>query len=338
MHIWSDNHAVRYTDANALFTIADDDPVPTVQIADAPTVTEGGNLSFPLTLSNPTVDAVTVGVDPAANAGLDQEAGNTSLNWDANDYTGIAATSVTFQPLQTALPYPFHTIDDGVFESTEQVSLQLTGATNALLPAADQRSALGVVQDNTPMPTLTIESPGNVMWWQPMNFPITLSGPSQLRVHLSVDAVVANWRGENLHRGNVWTYDEYFGFELDPMQTTADLMTLPPSDPSVSTLVSVWSVAYSFVQNDESRDRNQRRQRLGLGIQGRTAPMTRCRRRGNRRSFELRFCCVPFFRPTSLKEVTRDEMDRFDCVADGHACCRSGCFDGSLVVVAVEGA
>ena len=89
MHIWSDNHAVRYTDANAVFTITDDDPVPTVQIADTPTVTEGGNLSFPLTLSNPTVDTVTVTVDPAAEG--------TSGNWDTNDYTGTAATSIVFR-------------------------------------------------------------------------------------------------------------------------------------------------------------------------------------------------------------------------------------------------
>ena len=89
------------------------------------------------------------------------------------------------------------------------------------------------------------------MWWQPMSFPITLSGPSQLRVHLSVDSVIANWRGENCTEENCWTYDYYFGFELAPMQTSADLLNWPAEDPSVSTSVNVWSVAYSFMQNDE---------------------------------------------------------------------------------------
>ena len=66
--------------------------------------TEGSNLVFPLTLSNPTVDTVTVTVDSAAEG--------TSANWDPNDYTGTAATSVVFQPLQTAAQETIQTRDE----------------------------------------------------------------------------------------------------------------------------------------------------------------------------------------------------------------------------------
>lgn len=178
VHIWSPDQFVVITRSTGTFTILDNDPIPTVSIGDAGTVTEGSALTFPITLSNPSYLPISVNVNP--------HAAGTSANWDANDVAASPAAGANIAAYGTGGSFVIQTNDDNVYEGSETVKAALTGATNATIGTA---TGTGVVNDNDPMPVVNIAdaSPFTVHHGHILNFALTLTGQSQLPVTVSLE-------------------------------------------------------------------------------------------------------------------------------------------------------
>ncbi|MBT3197641.1 MAG: hypothetical protein HN344_07940, partial [Gammaproteobacteria bacterium] len=93
---------------------------PLISVSDQ-VVAEGQNVTFTVTLSNPSSQTITV--DYAT-----QESGALS----PSDYTAVSGT-LTFATGETSKTITITTIDDTVGEAGERIALQLSGATNATL-------------------------------------------------------------------------------------------------------------------------------------------------------------------------------------------------------------
>lgn len=128
---WSDSY-VGFSRPEATYTILDLDPVPTVHISEAPKVVEGGTLDYTVTLTNKTVDAVTV------DLGLWYSAAYRGSILHDGDYVGVLPASVHFDPLVTTQHYTIQTKPDALNDSTANPILawmHLTGVTSgAVLP------------------------------------------------------------------------------------------------------------------------------------------------------------------------------------------------------------
>ncbi len=115
-------------------TISDDDApvVASISVADA-SVTEGGNLSFVVTMNQAEAAAVTV--DYATSNGTAS----------SSDYTAASGT-LTFSPGQTSKTVTVATADDATSESSETVMLTLSSVTgNAQI---GDSTAVGTIVDN----------------------------------------------------------------------------------------------------------------------------------------------------------------------------------------------
>ncbi|MEQ9407607.1 MAG: Calx-beta domain-containing protein [Fuerstiella sp.] len=127
-------------DGQGIGTILDDDEpaLPTLSIADAPSVTEGNTATFIVSLSADPSSAVTVSFATSDGTGASGAASGT-------DYTQASGT-LTFNsggPLTQQVTVS--TIDDSTVETTETFHVDLSNATNATI--ADDRG-LGTILDN----------------------------------------------------------------------------------------------------------------------------------------------------------------------------------------------
>ena len=129
-------------DPTAEGTIEDDDPAPTLDVADA-TASEGDNLEFAVTLSaksEKTVTAKWVAVHP------DDTASTADFVWD-----GIVTT--TFDPGQDEKTVTVATVEDALDEDAEIFTVEALEITN--VDAGDIK-ATGTITDNDPTPTVTV--------------------------------------------------------------------------------------------------------------------------------------------------------------------------------------
>lgn len=151
--------------------------LPSLSIANA-SVTEGGTLSFVLTLSSVSAVPVTVNYSTADGTAV-----------VGSDYTGTTGT-VTIPAGATSAVVTVATTQDSTFEPDESLTLNLSGATNAFLANS---SATGVIlnDDAAPLPTISItDSSANegklntkgknagTPQLTDMTFTVTLSAPS----------------------------------------------------------------------------------------------------------------------------------------------------------------
>lgn len=165
-------------------TIVDDDPTPTLRVADVqinePPVGGGATATFSVSLSASSGQPVTFTYQTtAALAG--QPATGGVCGSGAVDFTAIAPTQMT---VSAGLPSASVTVSvcgDGVHEGTEHLRLQLSAATNATF--ADDAGVLTIV-DREPPPTIAIEPTVRFGAATPLSsimggatFVITLAGP-----------------------------------------------------------------------------------------------------------------------------------------------------------------
>ncbi len=136
--------------ASATTSITDDDPVPSVGVTNAPSVTEGDagttTLTFDVGLSVASGQTVTVDwatADGTATAPSDYTAGNGILTFLAGDT--VKTVDVTVE-------------GDTLNEADETVALDLSNATNASLGS----SGTGTILDDDPSPNLSIGDAGTV--------------------------------------------------------------------------------------------------------------------------------------------------------------------------------
>ncbi len=153
-------HNARLPRAPARGTIRDDDVV--LSIAGANSAEPSGTLDFAVTATGLTTASRTVTVDYAtqdgtATADADYEPVSGTLT-----FTGDQATQIVSVPL----------IDDETDEPDETLSVLLTNAVNAMIGTPD---AVGVIEDDDPLPELRING-GSAMEGEPVRFVVELSG------------------------------------------------------------------------------------------------------------------------------------------------------------------
>ena len=163
-------------DPTAEGTIDDDDPAPTLDVADA-TASEGDNLEFAVTLSaksEKTVTAKWVAVHP------DDTASTADFVWD-----GIVTT--TFDPGQDEKTVTVATVEDALDEDAEIFTVEALEITN--VDAGDIK-ATGTITDNDPTPTVTVADAAATEG-DKVEFTVTLSAVSGRDVEVDYATSVA---------------------------------------------------------------------------------------------------------------------------------------------------
>ena len=129
-------------------TVRDDDAMPEVSVAAAGSVTEGGTLAFPVTLSRPFNAPIPV----------DWTLGGTATAGD--DHDGSASGAVTFAPGEVRKVLSFATVDDDTDEADETVEVTLTAPDAALatLGTATATATGRILDDDLPVVTIAAES------------------------------------------------------------------------------------------------------------------------------------------------------------------------------------
>ena len=138
------NPMVQLVDSQVTLTIVDDDGVgsslPQLSVDDV-AATEGGDLSFSVSLDQSSSDTVTV--DYATTAG-------TAVS--GQDFSATSGT-LTFSPGQTNKTVVVTTTDDALDEVSETLSLSLSNPNNATLLDA---SGTGTINDNDSAPSISV--------------------------------------------------------------------------------------------------------------------------------------------------------------------------------------
>ncbi|MBK1666421.1 hypothetical protein CKO28_00005, partial [Rhodovibrio sodomensis] len=153
-------------DANAIGTIQDNDATPTLTVNNA-SISEGGTLSFPVSLSGVSERSVSVAF---ATAHVSTENG---------DYAGRSST-LTFTPGQTSGAITVATSDDNTYEGNEALRLDLSGVQHASLA---RTSATGTILEDDPKPSFRVENAPNRYENQgAAYFPVTLNRTAEANV------------------------------------------------------------------------------------------------------------------------------------------------------------
>ena len=164
----SPSNASLPADPTATGTITDNDSPPALSVADR-SVTEGDDLVFAVTLTALSGREVTV--DYATSDGTATTA--TSAPGGA-DYSSRSGT-LTFAPGTRTMPVTVPTADDGTDEDDETLTLTLSTAANASLPA--DPTATGTIADNDAAPSLSVDE-GSADEGGAIGFAVRLSAQS----------------------------------------------------------------------------------------------------------------------------------------------------------------
>ncbi len=127
--------------SEATVRVRDDDGLPTVSIADAGSVVEGGTLVFAVRLSHPSAGEITVGYGLGGTATAGE------------DYTDGGAGSVRFAPGDTSREIALATVDDSDDEPDETVEVTLVDGDAHDLGEPSQGT--GTIRDDDDLPAVT---------------------------------------------------------------------------------------------------------------------------------------------------------------------------------------
>ncbi|GIF18010.1 hypothetical protein Ate02nite_07400 [Paractinoplanes tereljensis] len=155
--------------------ITDDDSPPSISIGDAPAVTEGGTLKFPLTLSAPSEKQVTAHYTSADGTKLADSNGATLAD---SDYTQVSAGSVNLPKYTKTGVATIVSLTDGDFEGPENVRATLGTPDEATL--GTPATGTGIINDadgQTSGPTVTLT---------PLTFKELDSGEMVRQIHASL--------------------------------------------------------------------------------------------------------------------------------------------------------
>jgi hypothetical protein len=140
------NYEALTTTSTASVAVSDDADVTTVSLSGAASVTEGGNATYTLTLSNPAATAVTVTLSY----------GGTAAN--GSDYTGVA--TVTIPAGASSANFSVPTIDDTLDEANETLVVSISGVSGggfeAIAAHPSNNAVTTTITDNDPTPSLAI--------------------------------------------------------------------------------------------------------------------------------------------------------------------------------------
>ena len=163
-------------------TIIKDDPGDQIKVSinDAEPVVEGQAAVFTVSLSGASGDTVTVNFNTADGTAV-----------SGADYDPEAGT-LTFNPGETSKQVIVSTVDDNVFENTEDFSVELSGAVNAMI---SDPTGVGQILDNDREPVINIsgpmmvQEPSNPGDMVPVEYVVTLTNPSAFPVEVNFETV-----------------------------------------------------------------------------------------------------------------------------------------------------
>ena len=145
-------------------TITNDDNPPTVSVADANAM-EGDDIDFRVTLS--AASGKTVKVNYATSEATTAE---------ADDFTAVSVTTLTFSPGETLMTFMVSTTQDSIDEDDETFGVTLTLPTDANV-TLNQSVGVGTINDDDDPPTVSVAD-ANAMEGDDIDFRVTLSAAS----------------------------------------------------------------------------------------------------------------------------------------------------------------
>ncbi len=171
-------------DGTGLGTIADDgtgtgggdNDTPRVLGVSSPTVAEGGNLDFSVTLSNSSTTPTTVTLTPASgSATLGTDTGSVLVSFDGGvSFVPVSGSTVSVPAGASSFIVRVPSTDDALSEGAEVLTLTASTAANAA-PVV----GTGTITDNDGTPTLSISGPVTVNEAAgTLTYTVTLSNPS----------------------------------------------------------------------------------------------------------------------------------------------------------------
>ena len=152
------------TDATGTGTINNDDNPPTVSVANAAAL-EGNDIDFMVTLS--VASGKTVKVNYATSEATTAE---------ADDFTAVSVTTLTFSPGETLMTFMVSTTQDSIDEDDETFGVTLTLPTDANV-TLNQSVGVGTINDDDDPPTVSVAD-ANAMEGDDIDFRVTLSAAS----------------------------------------------------------------------------------------------------------------------------------------------------------------
>ncbi len=208
--------------AEATVTIMDDDPLPTVSFAPADySVGEAdGSMEVIVTLSNPTVDEVTIMLETVAGTAT-----------ASSDYVALTETPLTFASGEVSQSFSVTIIDNPFVEDAETFQVVLTGAENAVLGV--DKATITIIDDDE-FPTVSFEQTDYIVSESAASVVLTvnLSGASDQ------DMVV--------------TYQAMDGSAIHPADYTPANGTVTIAPGTLSESFSINIVNDGFVEGDET--------------------------------------------------------------------------------------
>jgi len=163
------------------------DDTPKVSGVSSPSATEGGDLSFTVSLSNPSTSTtpLTLKLTDGSGTVAGDTTGSVSVSFDG----GVTFTPVTVNPDGTinlvvpantgSVTVKVPTTDDAISEGTETIKLTAGTPANGATPL----SGTGTINDNDGTPTLSIEGPAEVNEAAgTLTYTVKLSNPSAMGV------------------------------------------------------------------------------------------------------------------------------------------------------------
>ncbi len=230
-------------DGSATGTITDNDQPVDISVADA-SVTEGGNLSFTVTLSQASSGAVTVGYgtsNGSATAG--------------SDYTAASGT-VSFAAGETSKSVTVATTDDSTVEAAETVILTLSAPTgNASILDG---TATGTINDNDVSAQISIAN-ASATEGNNLSFTVTLSAaaPGTVTVNYATSNGTATSGSDYTATSGTLTYtvgQTSKSITVPTINNTiyelAETMTVTLSSPTGGAAISVASATGTINDND----------------------------------------------------------------------------------------
>ncbi len=162
-------------DAQGLGTIVDNDAAPTISTITSPTVVEGTDLVYAVTLSNPSATPTSFPFTLGGGSAAPTDYGTPTFSNGVTLLNGVLIVPAGVTSFSVTLP----TVQDTLNEPTETVPLSLGGVT-----------ATGTITDNDPIPTLAIDDVSVNEAAGTATFTVTLSAASGQAV--SVNYATAN--------------------------------------------------------------------------------------------------------------------------------------------------
>jgi Calx-beta domain/Bacterial Ig domain len=219
------------SDNSGSATIKDTDGLPTISIADAGDVSEGGVATFVVTLSNPSSQDITFTYNTVDGTAVAAD----------GDYVAQSNQQITIPAGSTSAQIQIQTSDDNISELDEAFTVALSNPANATI---SDGSGSATIKDTDGLPTISISDAGDVTEGGVATFTVSLSNPSSQDitvVYNTVDGTAVAADGDYVAQSNQQI--------TIPAGSTSAQIQIQTSDDNISELDEGFTVQLSNPSN-----------------------------------------------------------------------------------------